>query len=70
LSWLAVDQQATLRVDEADTTVSSRVKRIGAAVDPVSHTVPVWLSIPADATELRSGMSGNAVFADYPAEAE
>ncbi|MEF8833320.1 MAG: efflux RND transporter periplasmic adaptor subunit [Halofilum sp. (in: g-proteobacteria)] len=66
LSWLATGDAMRMRVEETGATVSGRVTRIGAAVDPVSHTVPVWASLDGADGSLRPGMSGDVTFPARP----
>ena len=65
LSWIAKGQGVELAVEETGESVSGQVTRIGAAVDPVSHTIPVWASLK-ESTSLRPGMSGVARFPNRP----
>jgi RND family efflux transporter MFP subunit len=66
LDWLEVGARLKLAVDETGTTVSGRVVRLGAVVDPVSQTVPVWARLNEAGRALRPGMSGTARFPGRP----
>lgn len=66
LSWLESGQAMNLDIEETGTTVDGQIARIGAAVDPVSHTVPIWVKLHNDGRELRPGMSGTARFPERP----
>jgi len=66
LGWLEVGAPVEVAVDETGEQVDGRVERIGAVVDPVSHTVPVWAGLEQQGTSLRPGMSGAARFPDRP----
>ena len=60
LSWLAPDQSFTVTIDETGKTYPARITAIGARVDPVSQTVPVYGEIVGRFDELLAGMSGIA----------
>lgn len=62
LSWLKTDAPFKFAIDETNKSYDARVKRIGAAVDPVSQTVNVTGHLLAPAPEIRPGMSGGAHF--------
>jgi len=64
LSWLAVGEGFTLRVDETDANYSGSVVRLGGRVDPVSQTVLVWGKLGSGNEDLLPGMSGNITFAE------
>ncbi|MEF8833274.1 MAG: efflux RND transporter periplasmic adaptor subunit [Halofilum sp. (in: g-proteobacteria)] len=66
LSWLRTGDAMRMRVEETGATVHGAVTRIGAAVDPVSHTVPVWASLEGAGASLRPGMSGDVTFPGRP----
>lgn len=70
LEWLAPGERMTLEVDETGHTVKGEVVRVGAAVDPVSHTVPVWAQLTREGQALRPGMSGAARFEGQPESGE
>ncbi|WP_405279003.1 efflux RND transporter periplasmic adaptor subunit [Cobetia sp. Ld8] len=61
LSWLKPGRQAQLTIEETGENVSAKVTRIGASVDPVSHTIPIWVDIKVTPS-LRPGMTASAVF--------
>ena len=66
LDWLRPGAPMALAVEETGTTVEGEVARVGAAVDPVSHTVPVWARLASPGEALRPGMSGAARFPGRP----
>ena len=68
LTWLENDEKVVFSVEETGTMVEGQVVRIGAAVDPVSHTLPVWTRLSSDNGDLRPGMSGTARFPGRPGE--
>jgi membrane fusion protein, multidrug efflux system len=63
LAWLKTGGRFSLAVDELGTTLTARVARIGARIDPVSQSVIVSGVVEGDAANLRAGMSGWATFA-------
>ena len=67
LDWLDTGAAMKLRAEETGSEVAGTVTRIGAAVDPVSHTVPVWASLDSPDAGLRPGMSGSVRFPERPA---
>lgn len=67
LSWLDEGAKVTLAVAENGARVSGKVVRIGAAVDPVSHTIPVWVDL-GKAEALRPGMTARASFPGAPGQ--
>jgi membrane fusion protein (multidrug efflux system) len=60
LEWLRIDQAITARIDETGAEVRAVVIRIGARIDPVSQTVPVYAAIAEGSGGLAPGMSGTA----------
>jgi len=61
LKWLEPGVETTLEVEETGEHVNGVVNRIGASVDPASHTIPVWAEL--DVTPLlRPGMTASATF--------
>lgn len=69
LAWLERGDRVELTVDETGITVPGTVSRIGAAIDPVSHTVPIWAALETEDASLRPGMSGSAHFPARPEQA-
>lgn len=61
LAWLEPGRQAQLTIEETRENVAAKVTRIGASVDPVSHTIPIWAEIDVTAS-LRPGMTASAIF--------
>lgn len=68
LVWLEPGAPIELVIDETGQRVDGAIERIGAAVDPVSHTVPVWASLENTDAALRPGMSGSARFPGRPGD--
>lgn len=68
LAWLEKGENVVFSVEETGTMVEGQIVRIGAAVDPVSHTLPVWTRFSSDNRDLRPGMSGTARFPGRPGE--
>ncbi len=66
LTWLKAGTPFTFKVDETGATLSGRVARLGAAVDPVSKTLRVIGSIGRTGGTVLPGMSGSA---DFPGAA-
>jgi multidrug efflux pump subunit AcrA (membrane-fusion protein) len=63
LKWLAPGWPLTFTVDETGVTLSAEVIRLGALVDPVSQTVPVFANPTlVEGDRIRPGMSGSARF--------
>lgn len=65
LRWLRDGRAIRFQIDETGSSVPANVKRVGAAVDPVSQTVKVTGTLSADGGALAAilpGMSGVAVF--------
>ncbi len=69
LVWLDPGQAFTFTVDETGAGVPGTVVRLGARVDPISQTVPVFgrLDPAPDGPPLVPGMSGTARFPAAPA---
>lgn len=61
LSWLEPGIETQLEVEETGEHVSGTVSRIGASVDPVSHTIPIWAKLEVTPA-LRPGMTASATF--------
>mgnify|MGYP006279446321 FL=1 len=68
LDWIETGAPMALAVEETGATVAGKVVRVGAAVDPVSHTIPVWAQLDGAHDGLRPGMSGAVRFPDRPQE--
>ena len=63
LTWLAPGAPFRFKIDETGETVSGRITRLGAAVDPVSRTIRVTGNLVAATALVLPGMSGSAIFA-------
>jgi len=66
LSWLIPGARFEMRVDETGGIVEGEVARVGAVVDAVSQSVPVFSVLSAPGDDLVSGMSGIARFTGPP----
>jgi multidrug resistance efflux pump len=55
---------ATLSIDETRKEYPAIIERVGARIDPVSQSVKLYGNVVGMYPELRSGMSGTAVFSD------
>jgi RND family efflux transporter MFP subunit len=58
LAWLRNGQRFQVKIDETGRLYPARIKRIGAAVDPVSQSIKVLATIDGKFAELMAGMSG------------
>ncbi len=62
LVWLEEGTSFSFKIDETQKEYNAKVKRIGAAVDPVSQTITLTGQFLKPAPALRAGMSGTASF--------
>jgi RND family efflux transporter MFP subunit len=63
LKWLKSGWSLTFSIDETGATLPAEVIRLGAQVDPVSQTVPVFAQLQlTESDPVRPGMSGSAHF--------
>jgi membrane fusion protein, multidrug efflux system len=60
--WLTVGAPLTFSVDETGSAYPASVKRMGAAVDPISQTIKIVAVFSLPAAAVLSGMSGTAEF--------
>jgi membrane fusion protein, multidrug efflux system len=60
--WMVIDAPLTFAVDETGTVHQARIKRIGAAVDPISQTIKIVAAFDRATSAILSGMSGTAEF--------
>ena len=63
LAWLKAGGSFQITVDETGKSYPARIARIGARVDPVSHSVKVIGQVAGHFDELIAGMSGRVVIA-------
>jgi membrane fusion protein, multidrug efflux system len=63
LKWMKQGQGVSFLIDETGDTANGEVIRVGAAVDPVSQTVKVYLDLSKSDSAILPGMSGTATFA-------
>jgi len=63
LAWLKPGSGFTVDVEELGKSYPAKVQRLGAQIDPVSQTVPVYGVMDGSQPGLLPGMSGWAVFA-------
>lgn len=66
MRWLKVGETFRVHIDELGKDYPAEIKNIGASIDPISQTVPVFAYIKGKYTELLTGMSGKAVFQQLP----
>lgn len=64
LTWLEPGATFSFRIDETGNAIRGRVKRFGAAVDPVSKTIRVTGLVTESNGLVLAGMSGTATFDD------
>jgi membrane fusion protein, multidrug efflux system len=63
LTWLKPGEEFSFKIDETGQTVTGKVVRLGAAVDPVSKTIRITGSVQAEpGMTILPGMSGAATF--------
>lgn len=62
LSWLKPGSAFTVEVEELGKSYPAKVARLGAQIDPVSQTLPVYGVMDGSLPGLLPGMSGWAVF--------
>jgi membrane fusion protein, multidrug efflux system len=62
LQWLKPGLNLSFLVDETGARIDASVVRVGAAVDPVSQTVTVYLALTSSDLTILPGMSGTATF--------
>lgn len=62
LAWLKTGSTFSIQVDELGSTISARVVRLGARIDPVSQSVGLTAVAEGGSKNLRAGMSGWATF--------
>ncbi|WP_413206500.1 efflux RND transporter periplasmic adaptor subunit [Rhodospirillum sp. A1_3_36] len=63
LKWLKPTWPLTFTIDETGASLAAKVVRLGAQVDPVSQTVPVFARLQlTERDPVRPGMSGSAEF--------
>ncbi|MBW8830005.1 MAG: efflux RND transporter periplasmic adaptor subunit [Burkholderiales bacterium] len=63
LAWLKPGADFTVDVEELGKSYPAKVQRVGAQIDPVSQTVPVFGVVDGNQPGLLPGMSGWAAFA-------
>lgn len=66
MHWLKAGQTFQVHIDELAKDYPAEIKNIGASIDPISQTVPVFAYIKGKHNELLTGMSGKAVFSQLP----
>jgi membrane fusion protein (multidrug efflux system) len=62
LSWLSVDTEFSMLVEELNAPMIGKIVRVGGAVDPVSLTVQVFGRLQQSDSRLLPGMSGRVQF--------
>jgi membrane fusion protein (multidrug efflux system) len=68
LSWLSVDTQFSMLVEELNAPMRGKIVRVGGAVDPVSLTVQVFGRLQQTDSRLLPGMSGRVQFVNLEFE--
>lgn len=63
LNWLKVGQKISFEIDETGKSVTARLSRLGAEIDPVSRTIKVFAQMEKHSELIIAGMSGQAIFA-------
>lgn len=69
LAWMKPGIEAELEIEETGERITGAITRIGASVDPVSHTIPVWAKL-ALTPSLRPGMTAVATFPTHAGTSE
>ncbi len=64
LTWLAPGATFRFAIDETGNTITGRITRLGASVDPVSRTIRVTGVVMDSSGLILPGMSGSATFDD------
>ncbi len=62
LTWITADEAFTFLIDETGKTLSAKVVKTGAVVDPVSQTIKLTGKFEEAPDGVLSGMSGTAQF--------
>lgn len=62
LNWMEKGKSFDFKIDETGETVSAKIERIGAEVDPVSQTIKIIGVLDNQGKRVLAGMSGNAEF--------
>lgn len=68
LSWMSVDTEFSMLVEELNTPMTGKIVRVGGAVDPVSLTIQVFGRLHQDDVRLLPGMSGRVQFVNLEIE--
>jgi hypothetical protein len=63
LSWLGPGDRFDIHVDETGEVLAGRVTRLGALVDAVGQSIPVFAKLDTRSDKLIAGMSGTVRFA-------
>jgi len=66
LSWLEAGAPFEIRIDETGELLRGKVTRMGAVIDAVSQSLPVFSTLDAPSDKLISGMSGMVKFLAPP----
>ncbi len=66
LAWLSEGLPFQFHVDETGETMQAQLIRLGARIDPVSQTLPVFGRLVDASSVVLAGMSGTAVFVVAP----
>lgn len=68
LSWLRVDTDIKVRINETNTIISAKITKINPQIEPVSQSVKIIATIIPANSALLPGMSGQAIFPGNPAK--
>lgn len=66
LSWLHIQSPIEVHVNDINKTILARVTYINPEIDPISETVKIVGEINPPISNLRPGMTGQALFPDNP----
>lgn len=66
LSWLKIDDEITINIDELNIDVKTKILQIDSVVDPKSQTVNLRAKIENPQDKIITGMSGTVTFLNLP----
>lgn len=65
LSWLKIDEEITVNIDELNIDVKTKILQIDSVVDPKSQTVNLRAKIENPQNNIIAGMSGTVTFVNH-----
>jgi membrane fusion protein (multidrug efflux system) len=68
LKWLHIGTSFFIHVNELNSKITATVTKINPEIDSISQTVKIFGAITNPSSDLRPGMSGQAIFPDNPAD--